>query len=683
MLVTVQSYINLLYYLSTIGILKLVDMVINLLFLILGFIFTFFIPGFLIIETFFSEIPIIQKIPLHLLISVLVSTYAVYIISLVFGFSRSSILLTFLLFELWLIIFLINKRFKRNKTILDTIEHGLGSLKSHVAALFSSMVIFALFLIALYPAIFSFYKNYFVMSAVNWQDTAMHQSIIQTISQGNFPPQAPYFSGQPLNYYYFIDFHTAILQTLYSNFFPRILVYDNPIFVLIFFLSVYALGYQIFRSRLAAIIAGWLVVFCGSFLYFNFFQDIYRSLSHSNFSLEILKDIIANHGYTLDYGKLMQMTPVADYFLQNRPMMVGLPAVALVTLMLIEGFDKLKVRYLILAGILVGMLVKFQLFAFGVSLIIFILFWLIFPGLNLKKRLKQLVFFLIPCALFLFMNWLLFASSSYALDTFLSNFRLGIWDKTRDLYWYLEFPFANFGIPFLFFLSSLPLIFLRKNLLTKKTIFLLILGMVLFIIPYLVFFTIYDGDMLKFFYFALIPFSLVSGFLLQKIWQRSRFGPLLVIILILISSFNGLLTLGWSFFNKNQGYAMADYQVGGWIRSNTLPNSVFLTMPTVHCAVSDIGGRVRILSYTTWPYSHGFNKGIDNVFTRQYNIESIYKNPADIENAKKILNLYHANYIYLGDEEKAKFPSAKQSFDRQSYLQLVYDLSGIQIYKIL
>src|SRR3972149_9065591 len=208
---------------------------IDFILLVLGFVFTFYIPGFLIIETFFAELLLVQKLPLYLLISVLVSTYSVYIGSLVFGFSKETILFTFLMFQIWLSIFLTSRKFK--------IKSSLAVLKDHVAGLFLSLIIFTVFLIALYPAIFSRYQNYFVMSAVNWQDTAMHQSIIQTISQGNFPPQAPYFSGQPLNYYYFIDFHSAILQTLYGDFFPRILVYDNPFFVSLFFLSVYMLSY--------------------------------------------------------------------------------------------------------------------------------------------------------------------------------------------------------------------------------------------------------------------------------------------------------------------------------------------------------------------------------------------------------------------------------------------------------
>jgi len=52
----------------------------------------------------------------------------------------------------------------------------------------------------------------------------MRMGIIENISQGNFLPQASYYASLTLSYYYFIDFHSAILAILYGQFFHRILV---------------------------------------------------------------------------------------------------------------------------------------------------------------------------------------------------------------------------------------------------------------------------------------------------------------------------------------------------------------------------------------------------------------------------------------------------------------------------
>lgn len=648
-------------------------MAINLILLILGFIFTFFVPGFLVIELFFNELPAFSKLPLYLLISVLFSTYAVYFISLIFGFSRTSIIITFFVFGLALLILLL----KRRKGI-----SLFYSFKEHAGSLLLSIIIFALFFAALYPAIFYPYKNYFVMSAVNWQDTAMHQSIIESISQGNFPPQAPYFSGQSLNYYYFVDFHSAILETLYGQFFPRILVYDNPFFVMIFFLSVYVLSYYLFASKLAGIISGLLAVFSGNFLYFKLFQDILNINSVQKNLFTIVKNINVG-SYTFDYGQLMQMTPLANYFLQNRPMMIGLPAVVVFILLLMYGFHTNRNKYFVLASLLAAMLTKFQLFAFIVCLPIFLLSLVILQKRNFKQNLFKMIYFCGPLVIFIIFSALVFRSNNRILDTFQNTFRFGPWDQTKDFFWYLSLSFANLGIPFSLFVIYAILAIFKKINLTKETIFILVLATVLWLIPFIITFTIYGPDMLKFYYLLVIPISLISGLLLQRFLAVIRFGRILVILLIIVSSFGSYLTLAWSYLNKNIAYSQEEYRVGIWLRENTSPQSVFLTMPTVHSAVSEIGGRLRVLSYTNWPYSHGFNRGADNVFTRQADVESIYRDSANIENAKRILTRYHVNYIYFGSEEKNAFPFAQNAFDRQDYLKLVYDLSGIKIYKVI
>jgi hypothetical protein len=45
----------------------------------------------------------------------------------------------------------------------------------------------------------------------NWSDLGVHLSIAQSLNAGNFPPQVPYFAGEPLIYHWFADFHAAIV----------------------------------------------------------------------------------------------------------------------------------------------------------------------------------------------------------------------------------------------------------------------------------------------------------------------------------------------------------------------------------------------------------------------------------------------------------------------------------------
>ena len=47
----------------------------------------------------------------------------------------------------------------------------------------------------------------------NWSDLLVHVSIGSSIAAGNFPPEVPYFAGEPLTYHWFADFHGAIAST--------------------------------------------------------------------------------------------------------------------------------------------------------------------------------------------------------------------------------------------------------------------------------------------------------------------------------------------------------------------------------------------------------------------------------------------------------------------------------------
>lgn len=649
------------------------ELVINYLLLFIGFSFTFFLPGFLVIETFFKNLAKIQKIPLYFFLSVLVSTYLVYFVSHILGYSRASVIFSFLLFIPW-IIWVIKRT---------------GSLKSylperkHYPAVFLSLFIFAFFLIALYPAIFTKHKGYINMSASNWQDTPMHLGIIESISQGNFPPQAPYYSGVPLNYYYFADFHSAILATLGGTFFPRILVYDNPFFVFIFSLSLYALAYYVTRRRLAALFATFLGVFFGNLMFIRFFQDISK-FSFGHKLLPAVRDLLANQSYAMEFMGLFQVAPMVDNFLQNRPMMVGLPGVVLVSLLVYSGLKIKDNKRMLLAGFIAGMLAKFQLLAYGVCFLVFLLGFLIFfDRKNYKQHFKIGISFALP--FFLFLPLLLSISvnqrSLISLIRENSSF-LGTWDGSKTSFWHLKFILANLGFPFVISLLALLAFIIKRRLPGKNYLFLFPWAALLFAIPYTVKFTIFPWDMFKFFNFMLIPTSIITGEVLSKLLRFKVIGVITIAAVFLVSSSGSFLTLANSYLDKRFAYSLDDYQAGIWIRSNTAPRSVFIGLPTVHSPTTQIGGRLRVLSYINWPYSHGFNRGEDNVFARLSDIESIFENPGDEARVLRLMRKYKAEYIYYGREEKAKYPEAGDTFSGIEFLDKVYDITSVTIYGI-
>ncbi len=625
-------------------------MIINYLLLVWGLIATFFLPGYLVIQGFYAYLPKYKKIPLIGAISVIISTYLLYFSLFIMGFSRYVVGMVFLFlsFAFWLYVcrqgFVFNIRSRNAHTFL------------------LAGFIYLLFFLALAPGIMTRFNGYWVLSAVNWQDTAMHLGIMESIKEGNFPPQAPYFSGQALTYYYFSDLHTALLAFFSGLLSWQVLVWDNPFFAALFSAAIYGLSMAITRDRVTAFFAALLSVFAGSFMFLYLISDWVES----SYSLHMLGHLLADKGYTLDFETIITMVPMADYFLQNRPMMVGLSVVACVLILVLE--KQHWHRALFLASMLSALVFKFQLFA---SLVGFMAIGL---GIlfNIKIRSKKAIFqaigliilAVIPVSLWFFLSRV---GDTGFFDLVVSTIRLGPWNRDAGWGWFLLFYPANLGVSLILGLV-VGLISLRQKT-TKKLSFIFIFSLYCILLPLVVVFTVYEWDMFKFFYFAQIGFVVLSGVGLGYLWKK-KWGKAISLLLVFFASATSILTLLWSGLNKYQAYTHDQYLAGMWIKENIAPNTVFLTTATVHSPVTQIAGRLRVLSYTTWPYSHGYNVGVDNVFSRLRDVEHVYQNPGSSE-AQAIFIKYRVAYVYWDTGVEKDYPGAFEKLLASGY-QLKY-----------
>jgi len=607
------------------------------------------------VELFFAEVKFWKKIPLYLVGSAIMSTFLVAALGLIFGLSRGLLLgvaAVFLIAALYVF-------FKKKK-------YNSDEIKKRLPEIIVGVFIYAIYFTALYPAIFSFYNNYFVMGGPNWQDTAMHLSIIESIAQGNFPPQAPYFSGQPLNYYYFADLHAAIANIFFGDFFPEILTLLNPFWAATFYFSVFALTYRLTKKKIFSVIAGFSAVFYGNLGFVNFFNALIKQ-NKNYFELVAVNPFNFNFDY-------LQMVPMSDYFLQNRPMMAGLSLVTVAILLLIDSSKNRK--NIIFAGIIAGSLLKFQMFGFLVVWMFFGIYFfvnLITKKITFKKVIKAAILFAPTTLILGLISVASKVGTRSMFQVFLDSFSFGPW-QAHDAGWFIWFFIGNLGIGFVVYIFSLFLKPLRKD---TAALCLAILSLVLLAIPVSMKFTLYEFDMLKFYYYLIPLISVLLGFYFANSKHKSA-AVFLFIFLTITSSLTSINLLAHSYLNKTLGYSYSDYESGIWIRENIPQKSVFVTLPTVHSAPSDIGGRLRVISYINWPYSHGFNTGSDNVFSRVYDVRVVY----ETGDTSQIKLKYGAKFIYLGHEEKAQFPNADRVFDKETNLNKVYDKDGIKIYEI-
>jgi hypothetical protein len=591
-------------------------------------VFTFLVPG-LIAYRFFKlkSHEIWAFVPIF---SVLVSVQLVYYLSLAFGYSRSTVLLSF--FVLTAIYALLV--YKKGEIIKPPKLLKLRQIKKTSLLIFA--VIFLIALVVLARSVWYGNQNGIVLTGSNWQDTPLHYEIIESINNGNFPPQMPNFAGYPETYHYFVDFHTAIIEKTFG-YLPTLLPFLNAIFILIFALAIYALARE--YGRKVAVIATVLGVFGWGLSYFVLFSALFNGQFSST------------QNYIFQYGGTFGLPSVFDNLLQQRPMLVGLPTFALVLVLLRNMEDKGRI---FLAGVITGLVFEFHNVAFFccyVALVASLLF-------NFRRAKLGFLYFLAPTALSL--PFIL--NGGPPLTVSISGAWIANFAQNPFIYYLL-----NLGIPFVLAIAS----FIWRGHEELKGAFLFLV-----LIPNALLFTPNPWDMYKFFMFAWVPIAILSSVVLAKIWVRK--WRLAVLGLILFSVITSASVVIYNVGTDYTAVNWSEYQAGLWVRNNTPQNSVFLTYTSIHAPSSMIGGRLRVSSYINWPYGHGVP--LDQVFQREKDISSAY-NGTETQ-LTSVVQEYKVSYVYVGAEELQNYPNCITHFDGIEWLIRVYADGNLKIYQV-
>ena len=591
--------------------------------LLTAFIFTFFIPG-LSFYRFFSLKPH-EKWVFVPIFSVLFSVTLIYYLSLVIGYSQTTILVSFLLLAAFytFVVFKKGQEFKFKRLLF------FGVAKKSSIAFFAA--IFLVSLAVLMSTVWSSNQYGIILTGVNQQDGPFHYEIIESLNNGNFPPQTPNFVGTPLSYHYFVDFHTAILEKMYG-YLPTLLPFLNAVFIGVFALAIYALARP--NGRQAALVGTVVAVFGWGLNYVGLFSALFSGQS-----------IVSNNYF--EYHGTFGLPPIYDNLLNQRPMLMGLPAFALVLAMLRNMDDKNRIA---LAGIITGFLYQFHNVAFFCCYVAYLVCLI----LNLRKIRLSYLYFLLPVVLAL--PFILGGGASFTFEIsskWFSEFALNP----------LVFFFLNLGIPLL--LTKLAF-FKRGNGYLKGTLLLLLL------IPNVFVFTPNVWDMYKFFIFAWIPIAVLCGFMLAKV------NRLLVLTLVLLSVLTSASVIISNVGTSSVGATWSEYDVGLWVRDNTPQNSVFLTYYSIYAPTGFIGGRLRVSSYINWPYGHGVP--LDEIFAREHQIDLAYTgNATDLA---VVVHEFNVSYVYVGNDELGNYPGCIARFNDIGWLTQVYINGSLQIYKV-
>ncbi len=588
--------------------------------------FTFLVPG-LIGYRFFplKKYEIWAFVPVF---SILVSVSMVYYVSLAFGYSRATILLCFL--ALTVAYFLVVYR-KGESLKLPGFLRQIMYFKKSTLLVFA--VIFFVSFGVLYQSVWRSDQYGIVLTGSNWQDTPFHYEIIESLNQGNFPPQTPNYIGTPLTYHYFVDFHTAIVEKMYG-YLPTLMPFLNAVFILVFALAIYALARP--YGRKVAVVATVIAVFGWGFSYFGLFS----ALLNGTFN--------PTQNYIYQFQQQFGLPSMFDNLLQQRPLLMGLPVFALVLALLRDMGDKNKI---ILAGVLTGLVFQFHNVAFFCCYLAFAVSVLF----SLRKFKFSFLYFLIPSVFAL--PFILSSGGSFNFSV--SSLFVAQFVQNPFVYYFL-----NLGVPFILAIVS----FIKPGHEYLKVTFLL-----LFFIPNLLLLTPWVWDMYKFFMFAWVPIAVLLGIVLAKVKWR-----IVVVALVLVSVLTSTSVIIYNVGTEYQGANWDEYNLGLWIRDNTPQNSVFLTYYGIHEPPTMIGGRLRVSSYVYWPYGHGVP--LDQVFQRENEIDSAF-NGTETQLAA-IVRLYNVSYVYVGNEELDNYPACIIHFASINWLTTVYSERTFRVYQI-
>jgi hypothetical protein len=556
----------------------------------------------------------------------------VYYLSLVFGYSRETILFSFLaLVAIYALVV-----FKKGEPLKPRMVFRLKQIKKTGLLVF--LIIFLVSFALLYRSVWFGNQNGIVITGSNWQDTPLHYEIIESLNQGNFPPQMPNYAGEPLTYHYFVDFHTAIVERVYG-YLPTLLPFLNAVFILVFALSIYALARGF--GRRAAIIAAIIAVFGWGLSYFGLFS----ALLGGQFQ--------PTSNYIYQYGQQFGLPSMFDNLLQQRPLLVGLPAFALV-LVLLRNMDDHK--RILLAGVVTGLVFEFHNVAFFCCYVAFVASVLF----NLKRFNRGFLYFLVPSALTL--PFIL--SNGPPLTVSVSAAWIVNFAQNPFVYCFL-----NLGVPFVLAIASF---FWRGHEELKGTLLFLVL------IPNVLVLTPNVWDMYKFFMFAWVPIAVLSGVVLAKVWVKGRRWRVVVFGLVLLSILTSASVIIYNVGTDYLGATWSEYQLGLWVRDNTPQGSVFLTYYNLHAPSSMIGGRLRVSSYANWAYGHGVP--LDDILKRQSDIDRAYNgNATDL---MAVVNTYNVSYVYVGSEELSHYPNCTARFDSVDWLTTVYTDGNLRVYSV-
>jgi hypothetical protein len=495
----------------------------------------------------------------------------------------------------------------------------------------------------------------------NWSDLGVHLSIAETLnSGGNFPPDVPYFAGEPLVYHWFADFGAAILARSADLFSVPAMVVQSTVLTGALALLVYSLARRLVRgagARRVGTLAAALAVFGGGMGYSLLIRDVLSGLGGP---LELIAMNSYDNQWLTDWPYFRVPSVMGTGLLAHRATTAGLPILVGAILLLVAGLPTARQRdrgwhdrpfVIAAAGMLGALLAPFHFFFFPIVPLLALAWVVAGRRLTDRRAPRNALLFLAPYAL----------AVPFVLGPAL---QAGASDAIRFVIPWQSAPHAdgipavvffyltNFGVPFVLAVLAM----LAPNVPRLAFLGAWVIG--LFLIPNVVQLSVIDFDMNKYFQAMWIAVAILAAWFIHR-WPWPAIAAVVV-----LSVPSPLLVAGWTATSTIQSISTAEMAAAGWVREETPPDAVFVTDGWVN-SLTDSAGRKRLTTFGPYIANLGFrpDERIDDVMR-------IYCG-GDPELSARLMRDYGATYVIDGGRPQPCV--APVDFESSSAFELVYE----------
>ena len=620
--------------------------------------FLFLIPGWVVVDRVVPQLPLPGRVGLSIVTSVYLSAHLVNVVARADGFSRDAVLVSVAALAVATVVWSQFHHPWLAAPRWPSIDGVGAAFRADLPAWLVSAATGVVVLVILLGNGWRQTADGFVSGGWNWSDLLVHVSIGSSIQHGNFPPEVPYFSGVPLTYHWFADFHGAITATAVDAAIIPVFFLTSGLFAAALALLVWTLALRLTRRRRVATIAAVLVSFGGGMGWMRLIGDL---LGGGPGPVELLSTVSYDNSWVDGWPFFRIASVLGTGFLPHRATTLGLPGLVAVVLLAVTCIGR-RPAGVLLAGILAALLAPFHFFAFPASYLIVLLFVLFTGAWRSRTVFRDAALFLAPVVLAI-----PFIAGAVVQQGDQGAFRpvLG-WSEARFgdgplavAFFYL----TNLGLPFM-----LALVATVSSRGMPARWFLVTWLVALFLVPNLVVVSAVEFDMNKYFQMMWIAVAILAAWLIRR-WPAPAVAAVLV-----VAAISPALVGVWHLWSTTQVVTTAQETAARWIEENTPDRAVFVTDAFVNSPI-DLTGRLRISTFG--PYAA--NLGYDPQQREQDTLSIYCDGPAE---AARLMRTCGAPHV-LSSGGIPDCEAGPTTFGGSAEFATIYDADGVTVWELV